>query len=207
MGWIIRSLLQALPGIGVASVLAPVIASYLVKRRLEKDRWRYQTHLETLLQDLRTRTSKEIFIHQLQFDKEFQIYLDLWKEALALGRAASEFRELKPASGKSPDEELEVFKVAYSRFLERVFDYRPFYAPEIHELSRGLLGRARTVRQLNVMRQGGVEPMEQSEELLDGINAMIDPLCDAIRRRIWSRDTVDEVTQALPDDPSDSSAG
>jgi hypothetical protein len=37
-------------------------------RILEKDRARYQTQIETLIEDMRTRDSKELFVHRLQFE-------------------------------------------------------------------------------------------------------------------------------------------
>jgi hypothetical protein len=86
--------------VGLSAWLGRVWAN----RILEKDRARYRTQMESLLEDLRTRESKELFVHRLQFEKEFEIYKQLWTGVLALGRAAREFRDLKIGPVKLPEE-------------------------------------------------------------------------------------------------------
>ena len=190
MAWV-SYILQALGGIGLVSLLSTTIARYLVDRRLQQDRIRYETQMQTLLQDLRTRCEKDIFIHHLQFEKEFTIYLDLWKEALALGRAAAEFRECKESTGKSPEQErqdyIQDYIEAHNLFQQRVYDYRPFYAPEVYELAKNMLNRSAKVYRFQTIPQNSKQiPWEKTEALLDQINETIDPLCNAIRHRIWS---------------------
>lgn len=179
---------ELLTGAGVAVLIAP-LSAWLGKvwaaRILEKDRVRYQMQMEMTLQDVRTRSSKELFVHQLQFEKEFQVYLDLWKEVLSVGRAASEFRELKMDSGKSPEEQSEQLLQALKQLNSRVYDHRPFYTPEVYEFAKDILKKSGQVLRLHSMGGQARDPWEKSEALLDEINAAIDPLCDAIRRRIW----------------------
>jgi len=56
-------ILQALGNIAAVSFLAMLLAKYLVDRRLQQDRVRFETQMQTLLQDLRARGEKENFVH------------------------------------------------------------------------------------------------------------------------------------------------
>lgn len=180
---------ELVSGASAAAVVGP-LAVWLGKvwaaRILDKDRVRYQTQMETVLQELRTGSSKELYVHQLQFEKEFQVYLELWKEALALSRAAAEFRELKMDSGRTEEDQRQAFVEAHRNLNRRVFDHRPFYAPEVYALAREILrpaGQVYAVR--SVVGRIDQDTWKHTEQLLDQVNAAIEPLCDAIRRRIW----------------------
>jgi hypothetical protein len=87
----------AVGGIAVPAIigLSTWLGKVWANRILEKDRVRYQTEMETLLEDLRTRQSKELFVHRLQFEKEFDIYKQLWVAVLALARTTREFRSIQ----------------------------------------------------------------------------------------------------------------
>lgn len=116
------------------------------------------------------------------------MYLRLWKDALALGRAAAEFRELKFDSGKTDGQHRREFVEAHHRFNRRVYDFRPFYDPKIYELTRGMLRKSADVYRLQGRSRHNAGHEENAERLLDEINNAIDPLCDAIRGRIWARE-------------------
>src|SRR4030042_5993789 len=77
--------------IGLSSWLGKVWAN----RILEQDKTKYKIQVDTLLEDLRTKKKKELFVHQLQFEKEFEIYKQLWEKVLVLGKAGTRFRSLQ----------------------------------------------------------------------------------------------------------------
>lgn len=179
---------ELLSGAGAAVLVGP-LAVWLGKvwaaRILERDRVRYQTQMETLLQELRTRSSKELYVHQLQFETEFRVYLDLWKDVVALDQAASEFREMKISSSKPLEEQRADFMQAHNRLRERVDKQRPFYAPDVWESARVILKKSANVFLLHSMNEPSEVPWTQTEKLLEEVVEAIESLCNSIRSRIW----------------------
>lgn len=168
-------------------------------RILEKDRAKYQTSMETLLADLRTTNTKELLVHQLQFQKEFEVYKELWIAALGLARAGSHFRMLQNGPPSSPDEVRQTLKTSYTRLRDTVFDNRPFYEPDVYEVAKAMLnGLGEVVRKrqhLDRLEQRDMsnEQIEKActmdneiGQKLDEINSLLEKLCTSIRGRIWS---------------------
>ena len=151
----------------------------------QKHRVRYETRMQTSLEELRNRSSRGLFVYELQFQKEFEIYLCLWKEVLALGRSASQFREILTGADSTPSDDLEKLRTTHDGLRDRVYDNRPFYAPDVYDMAKELLKKARKVLSHQDERRR-TNNREKTEELLDEISRMIDRLCDAIRERIWS---------------------
>ncbi len=156
--------------------------------------------MESLIEDLRTRESKELFVHRLQFEMEFGIYKQVWVAVLALGRATREFRDLKVGPVKPQEEILKDFADAFNRLNAVTFDNRPFYAPEVFERTAATLDLAREVNRSRVIgtllekantnsdkhTEKLIELDKQIQDTLDKINESIPPICEAIRARIWS---------------------
>lgn len=187
--------------------LTPVITGLSIwlgkiwaNRILEKDRAKYQTQMETLLLDLRTRDDKELYVHKLQFEKEFEIYKELWMKLLSLGRAGTKFRDLQRPPVDDTGNIINEFCDSYNAFKELVYSNRPFYAPKIYGLSKTVLDKARNVfdsihRQERLERETVesaeldekiIELGEKKEHDLNEINNLVDDMCTAIRERIWS---------------------
>lgn len=186
----LESFLAATGAVGIIGALAAWLGRVWARRILEKDRVRYQTQMESLLVEMRTSSHKEVFVHRLQFEKEFAVYSELWRELLVLGRALSAFRVLRVGTGKTHDEEVQNVVTTYNAFKDRVYDHRPFYAPEIYDLAKDVLDKAaHTFRNAREGRPT-FEQEEESEEALTGINDVCIPaICAAIRRRIFPSTT------------------
>jgi len=170
-----------------ATVIIISLSSWLGKvwasRILEQDKAKYKIQVDTLLEDLRTKEKKELFVHQLQFEKEFEIYKQLWEKVLVLGRAGTHFRSLQMEALKPVEERFDAFRNAYNSLNELVYFNRPFYAPKIFDLSKRLLDTAANVAG-SVKRQLDTN----IETNLDSVNILVGEICDAIRERIWSTD-------------------
>lgn len=171
--------------VALVGPLSAWLGKIWAERIIQKDRVRFEMQMQTLLHDLRTRGEKEVLVHRLQFEKEFEIYLGLWKELLRAGRAAGEFRALKFDSGKSREQELEELRQAINTFKDRVYDYRPFYAPSIYDLTTELLKKLRTVHHTACDERRADREEDRTETLLDEVNEAIPQICDAIRKRIF----------------------
>jgi len=181
---------------GLASWLGKIWAS----RILEKDRAKYKTQVESFLEDLRTCHNKELFVHRLQFEKEFETYKNLWKASLVFARVASKFRSIQVGAFEGPVEIQAELQKASKAFMDTIYDNRPFYAPQVYGVAKKILYLAQDVardddlsRQLEAKDSTTVKRTERilqissdNEERLNQINALIDNLCVAIREQVWS---------------------
>lgn len=144
--------------------------------------------MEALLVQLNTLSNKELLVHRLQFEKEFSIYLELWKELLRFGRALSHFRLLAFQSNKSYEEQVQDVITTYNAFKDRIYDHRPFYAPKIYDLTKELLDRAG--RAFGRVREGQqtLEQEQEFEQVMQQFNDVDVPtICDAIRERVFPK--------------------
>src|SRR5690606_11552906 len=88
---------KVLAFLGGTSIVAATICGFAtlfgkvwVNRIFHKDRIRYEEQMQLLLTNLRNSGEKDLHIHRLQFEKEFEVYSELWKRLLRVNRAASE---------------------------------------------------------------------------------------------------------------------
>lgn len=92
--------------VGIIACLAAWLGKVWANRILQQDRTKYETQMQTLLQDFRKRIDKELFVHRLQFEKEFNAYLELWKRALPAARVGIPFRTLTRDYNDTHDEQV-----------------------------------------------------------------------------------------------------
>jgi len=179
---------QVLPGFGAVALIG-ILSAWLGKvwasRILQEDRVKYETQMQTLLQDLRTRGSKVVFVHQLQFEKEFEVYLHLWRELRRACLAAIRFRDIKFASNKSHHEELQDLQKATNLTIGWVHDYRPFYDPHIFEDVKLLIGNLRIVYWNESDTRMAERRSDETNKLLDETIASVPRICEKIRSRIF----------------------
>jgi len=174
----------------VIGVLAALLGKLLVNRELEQLRQRGAA----LLEAQRTEWTKELFVHRSRFAAEFEVYRNLWRGVLAVGRAASDLgRELDIDSGEPFEARVDKFRQAHNDLNAVTYDNRPFYVPRVYELTKELLSIARKVRR-NHLRPARRTP-EQADKLWEkieqgneGIQKLVEDICEAIRKEVWNRD-------------------
>ena len=182
----VDSLLEGAGAVAIVTGLSAWLGRVWAGRILEKDRVRYQTQIETILVDMRTLRDKEVFVHRLQFEKEFSVYSELWRELLVLARALSAFRVLRDCTVKTHDEEVQNVVTTYNAFKNRVYDHRPFYAPDIYDFAKAVLDKAWLAFQNARDGRPTVEQIRESEKALTEISDKCIPtICAAIRKRIF----------------------
>ncbi len=184
---ITRDILTGTGAIALIAGFSAWLGKVWANRILQQDRARYETQMQTLLHDMRTRGEKELFVHRLQFEREFEVYSELWKELLRAARAASEFGELTFASDTPREEELEKLRLAINRFNDQVYDNRPFYAPRIYDLTRDMRKKLGKVHSYSCDSRQTDRRTADIETLLDEINEAVPQICDAIRERVFPR--------------------
>lgn len=120
-----------------------VLLNFISGKQMEKIKSDYTT----LIQNAQKEHNKEItklsgliergnFIHKVQFEKEFQIYLELWDELLKFESYISEIQKLY-AEKPENDPEIKIlikgfYEIALS-FSNTIKKYAPFYDKKIYD--------------------------------------------------------------------------
>ncbi|MCJ7543355.1 MAG: hypothetical protein MUP47_02125 [Phycisphaerae bacterium] len=198
MQWLL-SFLSGLVATPIVIGLAAWFGKVWAGRILEKDRAKYQTSMETILADLRTRDTKELLVHRLQFEKEFEVYKELWTAALKYAVALNSVCGPKLVAPQVSSQDLEqALEASYNRLRDTVHDNRPFYSPDVYTIAKNMLDalfgplQIRTDLQKLAGLQGKEFNNERNQLLLEQaeipgkFRKHLDELCLAIRRRVWS---------------------
>ena len=136
MEWL--SYLSGIVTTPIVVILAAGLGKVWANRILEKDRAKYQAQIQTLLADLRVRDDKELLVHRLQFEKEFAIYQELWRDARSLALACQGFHDEQQGPAKPKDELFAELRGAHNAFLETVRSNEPFYAIAVYDAAEAL---------------------------------------------------------------------
>ena len=169
---------------GLAAWLGKVWATRISRKEsavLEKD-----------LEELKTDLEKNITIHKIQFEKEFEVYLDLSKRIHAFRAAyfdlnmALKHIPIDPNEAKQQQLDLQIaFRKAYSHMRDGIEEYKPFYAKRVYDLCRGIIDIA--VDELifqDFPVSSGMPRYKEIQEQKTKLLATVDSITDEIRNRI-----------------------
>jgi len=191
--------------VGGGAALVWAFSSWLAKvwanKILEKDRAKYQEQIEILrmmgqeaLERLRGQTEKELFIHRLQFEKEFEIYFGLWAKFHFLKLKVLDLQPLADLlrKGKVDDDNLqlrkEAFDQAFHSLHREAYSFRPFYAPDIFVTLTEILDYSFDIADTGVKKSDRSPTITNVEEYFKFFSSLDDyseQLCKGIRNRIW----------------------
>jgi hypothetical protein len=171
---------------GIGAAVASVIIKFMVDRKLQSQRANYEKELEKLRAELAQKQT----IHKLQFEKEFEIYSELWSSLSRLRESCSELVPGGQFTDKSPQElrgeQADKFARAYTDVAKIVEHQRPFYAPKVYQDASKLLSVA--WRQMIQHAFDKTTPLtkryEQMKERVDNICAIVSDIESSIRERI-----------------------
>ena len=171
---------------GLAAWLGQVWATRISRKEsavLEKD-----------LEELKTDLEKNITIHKIQFEKEFEVYLDLSKRIHAFRTAYFTLNKVlkhipvDPDEAKKQQRELqEAFRKAYFHMRDGIEEYKPFYALQVYDLAKGIIEIA--VDELMFQEfpvSSGVPRYKEIQEQKKRLLATVDSIAEEIRKRISS---------------------
>ncbi len=137
-------------GLGGSSVIILGLSGWLgrlwANRIFEKEKIKYEKDLEDYkkeinieMQKLKTLDEKALYITKIQYEKEFEIYQNIWKSLVECIRAS---KNLYPIFQEVPSDEAELeefnknkyttYVSAYNSFLEITTSYAPFYQEEFY---------------------------------------------------------------------------
>jgi len=161
----------------VLIVLITFIGNFIVKKKLEK---------------LKSSLSKERYIHKVQFEKEFDIYQNLWKELVALRRSI--FTLFIPnylfvpldseAENNIEVKKLERFRTVLEKATLTIEDYAPFYSQKVFEYSTEMLKLSRKLNSIYHEIKDPEEQYKKTKEKKEEMLSLINNIEKVIRDRI-----------------------
>jgi hypothetical protein len=184
----------------VAAVVSGIIAilgRWLVDRRLAE----HQAEMSKTIEGVKTQGGKDLWVHQLQFKKEFNVYKELWLAAFEFHQVAIGFRQIRFDDGVGEEERKKQFATSHDTFKDIVFANKPFYAKEVHDSALEMIKVAhdivscwRKMARLEERQErdysdedaveGLVEADAKVEKGLDALCKNMDQLAEQIRSRI-----------------------
>jgi len=142
------SVLEALKLIvagGIGGAVASCIGNWFVNKKLQAQKHEHDKQLESL----KSKFGKKNTVHKLQFEKEFQLYGELWKALVEVRKTAV----ITPAldnnmpTHKSPynvyGERYEIAIDAFNKAKNLFEDHRPFYHDDVGKITGDLLSQCR----------------------------------------------------------------
>lgn len=189
--------------IGGASAVIIGLSSWLGKvwamKILEKDKSKYQKELEQLKHEMNIEISrigniagKKLFIHTVQFKKEFEIYEELWAKLVELRISTQSLRPILDAYDRNESEE-DRKKRRINDFIEKFNDFsivveknRPFYPEDTYKIIKEIAQVARREQIEYRFMKGEIGDYEKAESNIKIILDKSDEVCESIRRRIDS---------------------
>ena len=143
---------------------------------------------------IKSALTKEQFIHRLQFEKEFEIYLKLWKKLFDLKEATEMLIPIVDFDepGKTEDEtrkiRLKRVQKAYGEVQTVINHYRPFFAKDVYKNAKNILSKS--LRQALASQYPGkhgeefLKRFEDAQKRTDDILKIIDEIDESIRAQI-----------------------
>ena len=140
----------------------------------------YEARLETLKNELtkireiqKAELDKQQFVHRLQFEKEFSVYVDLWKSLTRL-QTASMF---VTHSGSDQAPFLDALKAAANLIQE----HRPFYDDAVYHAALAIV---RFSQEKTATARRNLESTSDWIANISKMSGLIEGVCAAIRGRI-----------------------
>ncbi len=143
---------------------------------------------------IKSALAKEQFIHRLQFEKEFEIYLELWKKLFVLKEATEMLMPIMDYNepGKTEEEtrkiRLKKTQAAYIEVRKAINYNKPFFAKEVYTNANNILSKS--LRQALASQYPGrhveefLKRFEKAQKRTDDILKIIDEIDKSIRTRI-----------------------
>jgi hypothetical protein len=164
-----------------------------ITEKIEGVRKQYTSEIEVL----RSNLSRQSHIHNIAFEKEFEILSEVWASLVELQAAAMGLRPVldsvdpKESEDERKQKRLKQFGEAFGAFTRVVIKNRPFYPTEIYSQLLSLRGlaieEAVEYQWRNPTDKGsGRDPeyWKKAHQNAEKIIQKVDEICELIRKRI-----------------------
>ena len=144
------------------------------------------------LQQLKKIADKKLHIHRLQFDKEFQIYSEVWAELVNLRNIVA---KLRPSGDMMDDPNLSYDENINRRMntaievgnsvIGKVYNNKPFYSKEIYESLHEIIKLVgNEISDVHLRDRKSREYWEKGENTREKLFRLSEEVCEKIRDRI-----------------------
>jgi len=174
---------------GIGAVIIGMIGKLFVDRKLQNQKAEYDKQLESL----KSKLEKKNTVHKLQFEKEFQLYGELWKALVDVRSTAT----ITPSVDIMPRDQshYDVYKGrfesaadAFNKANDLFKYYSPFYHDDVSTITEDLLGQCRKhIRKVaRVLSSGKFDDklFDSADELFKKMTEAINEIEKAIKQRI-----------------------
>lgn len=174
---------------GIGAAIASCIGNWFVNKKLQAQKHEHDKQIEPLKSELQRKNT----IHKLQFEKEFQLYEELWKALVDVRSTAA----ITPSVDIMPRDQshYDVYKGRFESAADAfnkandLFKYhRPFYHDDVSKITEDLLGQCRKhIRKVaRVLNSGKFDDklFDSADELFEKITEAINEIEKAIKGRI-----------------------
>jgi len=174
---------------GFGAAVASCIGTWFVNKKLQAQKLEHDQKIASLQSKLQRKHT----VHKLQFEKEFQLYVELWKELVNVRSTVIITPTLDMMPMDKPHYEVykERFESAVDAFNKTngLFEYnRPFYHDDVSEITGKLLVRCRGyINNVSVMlrdKRDYDKLFDKADELLRKLPDEIHEIEKAIKGRI-----------------------
>ena len=141
-----------------------------------------KAELDKEIEGLKTSHSKELYIHKLQFEKEFEIYDYLWMKIAHFKKAAKNYLDIMPVDPNEESEFFDPFVKEWDELYETITIREPFMAEEVFDQTDKLIKipEATLTKFKNPIKANQKELLEVKKEILK----ICEGIGEAIRGRI-----------------------
>ncbi|HLB73106.1 MAG TPA: hypothetical protein VJJ98_03725 [Sedimentisphaerales bacterium] len=174
---------------GIGGAVASCIGNWFVNKKLQAQKHEHDKQLESL----KSKLGKKNTVHKLQFEKEFQLYGELWKALVDVRSTAT----ITPSVDIMPKDQAhyDVYKGRFESAADAfnkandLFKYhRPFYHDDVSKITEDLLDQCRKhIRKVaRVLSSGKFDDklFDSADELFEKMTEAINKIEEAIKRRI-----------------------
>ena len=151
--------------------------------------------VEKKLSEQNASLDKSKHVHRVQFEKEFQIYQEIWALLVELKHSTESLRPMFDQHNPNEDKEtrkrkrLQQFGESYNNFLKSYLNNQPFYAQDVFDCLSKIKTTARhEAIDYELLEQKDKEYWEQSKKNSDEIYQLINECVELIRQRVNSLD-------------------
>jgi len=185
INWITNNILSIL-NLGVLILLSLFGKNWVNEKKAEIEK-----SVNKELEEIKLALSREQFIHKLQFEKEFNIYSELWenlidlKEAIELLIPITDIREAGKSEEEIKEERLKNVRDAYINVQKGITRKKPFYDKEVYKNANEILKKSISQGLAYIYPSRDViKHYEKAKERTDQIKNIINNIEEAIRKRI-----------------------
>ena len=153
------------------------ICAYLGKAWLEKHLLKQKNNYDTKLKEIQSDLDKKNHVHRVQFEKEFQIYQEIWELVVKIQKSIFLLNSCDDEDRKA--DLLEAINENHNCFFDYYHGNKPFYPEEIHKSLNKIFGSS-----IKDALKHDQQLTENDFVNLHKINSEVDNCAEMIRKRI-----------------------